>query len=311
MLTLLCESKPISAQTYPQRPVRLVVNVGPGGGVDSIARVIGQHYSALWGQPFVIDNRPGAGGSIGNETVVKAAPDGHTLLVSSGTVVTNAAIRPDSSDPSRDLQPVTRLVSSPYIVGVTPSLPVGSVKDLIALTKSKPKGVTFGSSGGTGSITHLAGELLSLMAGSVMLHVPYKGTGPAYAAVASGEVDWAIGNPVSIMPLIKAGRIKGIAATSAARIPAFPEIPTVAESGIPGYEVVGWYGLFAPAGTPPRIVASLQSEAKNKLYSPEILKRLEYEASDPVANTPQQFTAEVKAELQKWRDVVKRRGIKL
>lgn len=311
-LTLLCAAPTLGAQeAYPQRPVRVVVNVGAGGGVDTIARIVAQHYAALWGQPFVVDNRAGAGGSIGAETVAKAAPDGYTLLVTSGSVVTNAAVRANSADPSRDLQPITRLTSSPYIVGVTPSLPVEGVKDLVALAKSKPKGVSFGSSGGTGSITHLAGELLSLMVAAPMLHVPYGGTAGTYSAVASGEVDWAIGNPVSIMPLIKAGRIKAIAATSAARIPAFPDIPTVAESGVAGYEVIGWYGLFAPGHVPVGIVAILQSEAKKRLYSPEILKRLEVEASDPVGNTPQQFTAEVKAEVQKWRDLIKRRGIKL
>lgn len=300
----------VSGQAYPQRPVRIIVNVSPGGGVDSIARLLAQHYSTLWGQPFIVDNRTGAGGSIGVETVAKAAPDGHTLLVSSSSVITNAAVRPQGYDPVRDLQPISRLTSSPYVVAVTPSLPVASVKELIALGKSKPDRVSFASAG-AGSITHMGAELLSLLAGVPMLHVPYKGVAEAYPAVASGQVDWVIGNPVSVMPLIKAGRLKGIAVTSATRLSAFPEIPTVAESGVPGYDVVGWYGIFAPARTPPMVIATLNSEAKNKLRSPEIARRMEVEASEVVGNSPQQFAAEVKTEFEKWRELVRKREIKI
>ncbi len=310
VVTLLCAIFEANAQTYPQRPVRIVVNVSPGGGVDSIARLLAQHYFALWGQPFVVDNRTGAGGSIGVQTVTKAAPDGHTLLVSSSSVITNAAVRPGAYDPVRDLQPISRLTSSPYVVAVTPSLPVAGVRDLIALAKSKADRVSFASAG-AGSITHMGAELLSLLAGAQMLHVPYKGVAEAYPAVASGQVDWIIGNPVSVMPLIKAGRLRGIAVTSSTRLSAFPEIPTVAESGVAGYDVVGWYGIFAPSQVPPKIIAALHSEARKKLYSPEILRRLEVEASEAVGNSPQQFAEEVKAEFEKWRELVKKRGIKL
>ncbi len=308
-LVLLCAVSPASAQTYPQRPVRIVVNVSAGGGVDSIARVIAQHYASVWGQPFIVDNRTGAGGSIGVETVAKAAPDGNTLLVSSSSVVTNAAVLPQGYDPVRDLQPITRLTSSPYIVAVTPSLPAANVKELLALGKSKPDRVSFASAG-TGSITHMGAELLTLLAGVPMLHVPFKGVADAYPAVAAGQVDWVIGNPVSVLPYIKSGRLKGIAVTSATRLSALPDIPTVAESGVPGYEVVGWYGMFAPVRIAPAIVAQLNSEAKKKLQSPEIARRMEVEVSEAVGNSPQQFAAEVKAELEKWRELVSKRGIK-
>lgn len=309
-LGLMCATSLAGAQSYPQRPVRIVVNVSPGGGVDSIARVIGQHYASVFGQPFIVDNRTGGGGSIGVETVAKAVPDGHTLLVSSSSVITNAAVRPQGYDPVRDLQPISRLTASPYIVAVTPSLPAANIKELVALAKKKSEQVSFASAG-AGSITHMGAELLSLLAGVPMLHVPYKGVADAYPAVASGQVDWIIGNPVSVMPLIKAGRLKGIAVTSATRLSAYPQIPTVAESGLPGYDVVGWYGIFAPARTPLAIIATLNSEAKKKLQSPEIARRMEVEASEVVGNSPQQFAAEVKAEFQKWRELVRKRGIKI
>lgn len=298
-------------QPYPQRPVRIVVNVGAGGGVDSIARVVAQHYAAVWGQSFIVDNRPGAGGSIGAETVAKAAPDGYTLLVSSGSVITNAAVRPQGYDPVRDFQPITRLISSPYVIAATPSLPVSSIRDLVAMAKSAPSRVSFASSGGTGSITHLGPELLSLLAGATMVHIPYRGVGGAYPAVASGDANWVMGNPVSIMPMINSGRLKAIAVTSTTRLRNYPELPTVAESGVPGFEVVGWYGMFAPAGVPQEIAASLHSEARKRLQSAEIARRMEAESSEVVANAPREFASEVKAELEKWRDLVAKRGIKL
>ena len=309
-LILLCVASAAHAQAYPQRPVRVVVNVSAGGGVDSIARVIAQHYASVWGQPFVVDNRTGGGGSIGVETVTKAAPDGHTLLVSSSSVVTNAAVQPQGYDPVRDLKAVTRLTSSPYIVAVTATLPVASVKELLALGKGKPDRVSFASAG-SGSITHMGAELLTQLAGVPMLHVPYKGVADAYPAVASGQVDWVIGNPVSVLAIIKAGRLKGIAVTSSTRIAALPQMPTVAESGVPGYEVVGWYGMFAPVNVAPAIIAKLNAEARNKLQSPEITRRMEVEVSEAVGNSPQQFAAEVKAEFEKWQELVRKRGIKL
>jgi len=297
------------AQGYPQRPVRIIVNVSAGGGVDSLARIAGQHYSMVWGQPFVVDNRTGAGGSIGVELVTKATPDGYTLLVSSSTVITTAALRPQNYDPVRDLQPVTKLTSNPYIVTVTPSLPVASVKELIALAKTKPGGISFASAG-IGSIVHMGAELLTVMAGVPMTHVPYKGVADAYPAVASGQVDWIIGSPISALPLIRAGRMRGIAVTSARRSRALPDLPTVAESGLPGYDVVAWFGMFAPVNTPREIVAKLNAEAKRALQSPEITRRMEIEGTDIVGSSVPVFAAEVQAEYAKWRELVKKTGMK-
>jgi tripartite-type tricarboxylate transporter receptor subunit TctC len=296
------------AQNYPQRPVRIVVNVSAGGGVDSLARIAGAHMSAVWGQPFVIDNRTGAGGSIGSELAAKSAPDGHTLLVTSSTVITSAAIRPQGYDPVRDFQPVTRLTSNPYIVCVTPTLPVKSISELIALAKSKSGGVSYGSAG-TGSIVHMGSALLASMAGVSMVHVPYKGVTEVYPAVASGQVDWVIGSPISALPLIKAGRMKGIAVTSAARARAQPDLPTVAESGLPGYDVIAWFGMLAPAKTPMAVVDKLQAEARRALQSPEVVRRMDVEGTDIVGNSPSAFAAEIKAEFDKWRDVVKKSGL--
>jgi tripartite-type tricarboxylate transporter receptor subunit TctC len=205
-MVFACAAGALHAQTaYPLRPVRIIVNVSPGGGVDNVARVVAQHYSSTWGQPFVVDNRTGAGGSIGVELVAKAAPDGYTLLVCSSGIVTNAAIRPQSYDPLRDLQAVTMITTAPYLILSTPSLPVASVKDLIALAKAKPGAISFASAG-TGSILHLGAELLVALSHTQMLHVPYKGVGDAYPAVVSGDVNWILGFPISALPLVKAGR---------------------------------------------------------------------------------------------------------
>ena len=294
---------------YPVKPVRIIVNVTPGGGVDNVARVAAQHYHAVWGQPFVVDNRTGAGGSIGVELVAKAASDGYTLLVCSSGVVTNAAIRPQGYDPVRDLQPVTILTSAPYLLLTTPSLPVSNVRDLIALAKAKPGGVSFASAG-TGSIIHMAAELLVTLSGTRMLHVPYKGVADAYPAVVSGDVNWIIGAPVSALPLVRAGRLKAIAVTSGTRSKLLPDLPTVAEGGVAGYDVRGWFGMFAPAGTPPAIISMLNAEAKRAFQAPDVTRRMTAQATDIVVNSPREFAAEVKAEFQKWRDLVRKMGTK-
>ena len=309
MSALACAASVCGAQTYPQRPVRIIVNVSPGGGVDSVARIAAQHYHAVWNQPFVVDNRTGAGGSIGVELVARAAPDGYTLLVCSSGVVTNAAIRAQGYDPVRDLQPVTVLTSAPYIVLTTPSLPVSNVKELIAMAKAKPGRVSFASAG-TGSILHMSAELLMLLSGTQMLHVPYKGVADAYPAVVSGDVNWVIGAPVSALPLVRGNRLKALAVTSATRSKLLPDLPTVAESGVPGYDVRGWFGMFAPAATPSAIITKLNAEAKKAFQTPEVARRMAAEGTEIVLNSPQDFAAEVKAEYQKWQALVKKTGVK-
>ena len=298
-----------NAQNYPQRPVRIIVNVSAGGGVDALARIVAQHYSQLWGQPFVVDNRTGAGGSIGNELVAKAAPDGYTLLVSSSTVITTAALKPQNYDPVRDFTAVTRLTANPYIVCVAPALPVTNIRELIALARTKPGGMSFASAG-IGSIVHMGAELLTVMAATPMTHVPYKGVSDAYPSVAAGQVDWMIGSPISALPFIKSNRMRGIAVTSAVRSKALPDLPTVAESGLPGYDVVAWFGMLAPAGTPPAIINRLQSEAKRALNTLEVLRRMDIEGTDVVGNPPAEFGREVKAEYDKWRELVRKTGMK-
>lgn len=297
-------------QQYPQRPVRVIVPLSPGGGVDTIARIIADHYSQAMGQRFIVDNRPGAGGTIGVETVAKAAPDGHTLLVSSSSMVTNAVIQAQRYDPIRDFQPVTKLTSNSYVVLVTPSLPVSSVKELVALARSQPGKVTYASSG-VGAILHMGSELLCVMSGVKMTHVPYKGVAEAYPAVISGLVNWVLGNPLSAAPLMKAGRIKGIAVTGASRMKALPELPTVAESGVPGYAVEAWFSLFAPARTPMPIVGRLQAEAAKAIHAPELERRYAAEGTDMVGNSPQEFAKEVKAEHEKWRALVAKAGLRI
>src|SRR5689334_20661103 len=295
---------------WPSRPVRVIVPLTPGGGVDLIARVISDHYSQVFPQRFIVDNRPGAGGTIGIETVAKSAPDGQTLLVSSSGLVTNAVIQKQRYDPIKDFQPVTKLTSNSYVVLVTPSLPVNSVKDLVAMAKAQPNKVTYGSSG-VGGILHMGMELFLLQSGTKMTHVPYKGVSEVYPAVASGLVNLVLGNPLSAAPLMKAGRVKGIAVTGEKRMKAMPELPTVAESGVPGYSVEAWFSLFAPARTPMAIVNRLQVEASKAIHVPELEKRFEVEGTDMVGNSPQEFTREVKAELEKWSSLVAKAGLKI
>ncbi len=299
-----------AGQPYPARPVRVIVPLTPGGGVDILARIVAQHYNAVWGQPFIVDNRAGAGGNIGYETVARAQPDGYTLLVSASGIVTNPAVRETSFDPIRDFRAVSKFTSNPYVLLTTTTLPVSSVGELIALAKSRPGQLTYASAG-TGSIIHMAAELFCVMAGTSMTHVPYKGVADAYPAVVAGQVNWVLGSPISALPLMRAGRLKGIAVTGASRSRALPDLPTIAESGVPGYDVSTWFGLFAPARVPADIVNKLYTEARNVIRSPETVRRLEAEGTDAVANTPEEFAADVAKEYEKWRGLVKKAGLKL
>lgn len=297
------------AAGYPERPVRIVVPVSAGGGVDALARLIGQHFNAAWGQPFIVDNRPGAGGSIGAEIVARAVADGYTLMVSSSSYITNAAIREVRYDPIRDFQPITKLTTNPYIIVVTPSLPVKSVRDLIALAKARPDTVTYASSG-TGGILHMGAELLATLTNTRMTHVPYKGVADGYPAVISGQVNWMLGSPISAQPLMKAGRLRGIAVTTEKRLKALPDLPAIAET-VPGYEVSAWFGLFGPAGLPADIVAQLYKEAAKAVTEPATAARMEAGGTEVVGNTPKEFTRQAKAEYDKWRGLVKKAGLKL
>lgn len=297
-----------AAPSYPERPVRIIVNVTAGGGIDATARVIARHMNGVYKQPFVVDNRIGAGGSIGITLVAKSAPNGYTLLVCSSGIVTNAAFRSETYDPVRDFQPVSILSDTPYILVSTPSLQVTSVNDLIALARTKPDAVSYASSG-TGSITHLAAELLALLTNTKMLHVPYKGVADAYPAVAAGQANWMVGASISALPLVKAGRLRALAVTSRKRSKALPDLPTVAES-VPGYGFGGWFAMFAPAGTPLALAEKLSAESKRALQSPEFLRRAELDGTEIIGSSPQELGVLVRNELETWRKVVAKAGIK-
>jgi tripartite-type tricarboxylate transporter receptor subunit TctC len=309
LIAALLIAPTLAAAAYPERPVRIIVPVSAGGGVDSVARIIGQHYNAVWGQPFIIDNRPGAGGSLGPEMVARATADGYTLMVSSSSYITNAAIRSVRYDPIADFQPITKLTTNPYLIVVTPSLPVKTVTDLINLAKAKPDTITYASSG-TGGVLHLGGELLATLAGIKMTHVPYKGVADGYPAVISGQVNWMLGSPISAQPLMKAGRLRGIAVTSEKRLKALPDLPAIGET-VRGYEVSAWFALFAPAKLPAPILEMLYKEAAKAITEPSLVAKMEAGGTETVGNSPSEFTQQAKNEYEKWRNVVKKANLKL
>ena len=297
------------AQAYPAKPVRIVVPFAPGGGVDVTARILAQRLTERVGQSFLVENRTGASGIIGTEYVAKSAPDGYTLLVGSQTTqaVVPAMYRV-SYDTARDFVGVTVIATSPLLIVVHPSLPVKSVKDLIALAKSRPGQLTFGAaSGGT---PHMAGELFKLIAGVDMLFVPYKGEGPAVADAMGGQISLVFSNLPVALPQARGGRLRGIAVTSPQRVATAPDIPTVAESGLPGYEAATWFGLLAPAATPRDIIAKLNAESVSALNMPEVKDRMAAQGLFVVANTPEQFSAFLKTEIPRWAKVVKDAGVK-
>lgn len=306
-VVLVSMAGPAAAQSYPERPVRIVVNVTAGGGVDATARVIAQHLNSLYKQPVIVENRTGAGGSIGIELVAKATPDGYTLLVCSSGIITNAAYRPQGYDPVRDFQPVSILTSAPYIVVATPSLPAKSIVELVAMARKKPDAVSYASSG-TGGVTHLAAELLAMLTETKMLHVPYKGVIDAYPAVAAGEANWMVGASISALPLVRAGRLRALAVTTAKRNRVLPDLPTVAES-VPGYEFAGWFGMFAPAGTPMKLAQKLSAEAKRGMQNPAFLSHAELDGTEVVGSSPAELSALVKNEVATWHRVVVKAGI--
>ena len=308
--TLLLAAPVAFAQSYPTKPIRWVVPSSAGGGNDFLARLFGAKITEHWGQQVLVDLRPGAAGIVGSEIVAKSPPDGYTILI----VATGYGLNPSlyaklPYDTIDDFERINLLAFSPNVLVVHPSLPVRSVKELIAFAKARPNALNYGSSGaGTGG--HLSIELLKHMAGLKMTHVPYKGAGAATTAVVSGEVPMLMTSPGASIPFIKAGRLRALAVGSGKRVKALPEVPTVAEAALPGYEVDGFYGVLAPAKTPRAFVDKLYAELDRILKLPEINKQLEARGFDPVSYTPEQFTAHVKKEMQKWPPVFKAAGIK-
>jgi tripartite-type tricarboxylate transporter receptor subunit TctC len=292
------------AQSYPEKPIRIVSPFTPGGGTDLMARLIGQQFTKSWGQQVVVENRPGANGMLGADFVAKSVPDGYTLLVGTmGTHGINASLyRKLPYDAINDYTPITGLITSPMLLLVHPSLPAFSVKDFIALAKARPGQITF-SSAGTGSVGHLAGELFNFVARVKIVHVPYRGAGPATIDLMSGQVQAMLGSPAAALNYVKADRIRALAVTSLKRSALMPEIPTLSESGLRDYDVTTWYGLWGPARTPKNIVLKLHAEIVRMLALPEIRQQLAVQALEPLGNTPEEFAAQVKAELTKWAQV--------
>ena len=299
------------AQSYPNRPIRFVVPFAPGGSTDTLARTIGQKLTEALRQQVVVDNRSGANGNIGMEIVAHAAPDGYTILLG---YIANLGIGPGlyaklPFDPVRDYAPITQLASSPNILAVHPSLPVKSFREMIAYAKTNPKKLNFASSG-VGSIGHLTGELLNRSAGVDMVHVPYKGSGQAVIDLLGGQVQMMFSGMSSVMPHIKAGRLRALAVTGAQRSPAVPDVPTIAESGFPGFAATAWYGVLATAGTPKPIVNRLHDEIVRALALPDVKERLNNVGFELVGGTPDEFAAFIKSEIAKWAKVVKASGAK-
>jgi tripartite-type tricarboxylate transporter receptor subunit TctC len=300
-----------AARTYPDRPIRIIVTFPPGGPTDIIARSVGQKLAEAWGQPVVIDNRAGAGGNIGTELAAKSAADGYTLLLSNfGPLAISPFVYSKLPyDPVKDLTPITLAATSWFFIVTNPAVPAATLKELIALAKAKPGQLAF-SSAGNASPSHLAGALFQSSAGVRLIHVPYKGGAPSVGAVIGGETQIAIESPPPIIPQVKAGKLRGLAAARANRSPLLPEVPTASEAGLAGFEVGSWYGFHAPAGTPKPIIDKLHAEMVKAMQTPELRERFASVGADMIANTPQQFGAFVDAELKKWGAVIKAAGVK-
>jgi tripartite-type tricarboxylate transporter receptor subunit TctC len=298
-------------QTYPTRPIRLVVPSSPGAGVtDIMARLIGQHLSANIGQQIVIDNRPGASGILGSEVVSRAAPDGYTLLIANVSLVVNPYLYPKMPyDPLKDFVPITMVNSAPLLLVVHPSIAAKSVAELIAYAKAHPGQLNYGS-GGLGSTPYLAAELFKSFSGIDVVHVPYKGGSPALSDLVGGQLSFMIENVPGTLPYAKAGRLRALAITSPQRSQLAPELPTMTEAGVPGYEMSGWNGIFAVKGTPPEIVSRLHAGLTKILHSAEVRQELAALGAEPVGDTPEEFAAFLRAETARWGKIIQEKGIR-
>ncbi len=299
------------AQAYPNQPIKMIVPFTAGGTTDILARTIGQKLGDALHQPVIVENRPGAGGNIGADAAAKAKPDGYTLLMGTiGTQAINASLYAKMPyDSARDFAPITLVAVVPNVLLVHPSVPAKNVAELIALAKSKPGELNFASTS-TGGSPHLSGEMFKQMAGVDIVHVPYKGSAPAITDLLGGQITLMFDNLPSGLPHVKAGKLRALGVTSARRSPAAPDIPTIAESGVPGYEVDSWFGILAPAGTPAHIIARLNTEIVKILQMPDVNERLAEQGAQPVGGTPQQFAEHIRKETAKWARVVKASGAK-
>jgi tripartite-type tricarboxylate transporter receptor subunit TctC len=290
----------VHAQSFPSKPVHVIVPFPPGGGADALARIMGPYLTKLWGQPVIVENKPGASGHIGADYVAASPADGYTLMMSSTASLTEKN--------AHQFAPVTLVSASPYVIVVNPQVPAKDVRELIGYAKSHPGKLTFGSSG-TGAASHLSAELFKSLAGVEMLHVPYKGTGQAATDLLAGQIDLMFAPAQAVMPHVQAGRLKALAVTSATRSTTLPELPTAAESGLPGYESTGWFGLLAPAATPKAVVDRLSADANAVLAEPEVRQRMVALGAEPSGNTPAQFAAFIRGDQAKWSKLMRERGI--
>jgi len=297
------------AQSYPSKPIRLVVPLAAGGGVDLISRLVGQKMAESVRQSVIVDNRPGASTMIGTEIVARSAPDGYTLVMASSSHGINTSLYKVPFDPVKDFAGISLLATSPLLLLVHPTVPAKSVGDLIAIARKHPGKINYGSSGNA-SVLHLSGEMFNVMAGVRTVHIPYKGSGPAVPAVIAGEIDMLFSSPVSTMPLVRSGKLRALATTGAKRSRATPELPTVAEAALPGFETGAWYMLLAPAGTPSAVIAKLNAEAVKAIHLADVTSRLEGEGVEIVGSTPEQAIQYIQAQLVRWDRVVKAAGIK-
>src|SRR3954469_15745168 len=297
------------AQQYPAKPVHIIVPFAPGGGSDFIGRFMAQRLTEAMGKQFLVENKPGAGGVLGIEQGIKAAPDGYTLTLIASSYTVNPSVYKIHFDPIADITPIIQMSQGPLVVVVRPSLPVNNTKDLIALAKAKPGQVNFASSG-QGSVIHLATELFATMAGVKMNHIPYKGTGPALTDTIGGQTDVFFSSTATAVPQVQGGKLRALAVTTAKRIPALPDVPTVAEAGVPGYDVTLWHGLIGPKGLPRPIVERLNGEVTKALKLKETADQLQNDGVSPAGGSPEQFLAQIRKEIDVWRKVAADAGVK-
>jgi tripartite-type tricarboxylate transporter receptor subunit TctC len=308
LASVFAASAPVAAQDYPKKQIELVVPFVAGGTTDNVARLIAQRFSESWGQTVIVNNRPGGGSTIGHAVVAKAPPDGHTLLVTTISFAITAVMQKLPFDPIKDFTPVSEFASLPLILVVHPSLPATNLKEFIAMAKSKAGGWDYASSG-VGTSPHLAAEMFKSMAGVDMVHVPYKGNAEAMNAFLGGHIKIYFALVPAVLQHVKAGSLRAIAVTTEQRLPYLPDVPTIAESGFPGYEISSWQGVFAPGGTPRDVVGKINGEVVRLLSVPEVRARISLEGADPVGSSPEAFAERVKSEIAKWTKVARSAGI--
>ncbi len=300
-----------AAADYPSHPIHLIIPFAPGGGTDIVARTIAQKLGESFKQTVIPENRAGGNGTIGAAAVARATPDGYMLTMITASHSVNVTLQGSKHpyDLLKDFAPISQVTTQPYVLVVNPNLPVKSVADLVALARAKPKKLTYGSSG-IGGTSHLSGALFCSLADIEMTHVPYRGGEPAMTDVITGQIDMLFSTRLQSRGFVEAGKLRPLAVTTPARSPAMPELPTMQEAGVKGYDVAGWYGMLAPAATPPAIINKLNREIVRIVHLPDVTERMAADGSEPVGSTPAQFAAHIKSEVEKWRDLIRKTGIR-